>query len=123
MTTTNCKPLDWMISKATEYDKSDEHIVYRFRGRVPFRMLSEARDWMRKQDARHCDGRSRASYNLTLDNRVDEERRWYNYTNVSLGYGVYKGNETDVEVMVTIYDCQISEEDLAEMRIAACMMT
>lgn len=119
MITTNCKPLDWMISKAVAYDKSEEHVVYRFRGKVAFRMLSEVRDWMKARDARHCDGRSRSSYNLTLENKVDEARRWYNYTSVSVSSGVYRSTETDVEVLVTIYDCPISEEDMAEMRLAA----
>ena len=119
MITTNCKPLDWMISKATEYDKSEEHAVYRFRGKVAFRMLEEVREWMKAHGARHIDGRSRSSYNLSFEDKVDEERRWYNHTFVSVSCGNYRSTETDVEVLLTIYDCPISDEDLAEMKKAA----
>lgn len=119
MTTTNCKALNWMIGKAAQYDKSEEHIVYRFRGRVAYRMMCEVTDWMTAQNAHYTDGRSRTSYNLKLEERVDTDRRWYNYTSINVSRGNYKGTDTDVEVMVTVYDCPISEEDLIEMQKAA----
>lgn len=119
MIVTNCKPLDWMLDRAAECDKSSEHTVYHFRGRIAFRMLHEVRAWMKAQGARFADGRSRSSYTLSLEDRVDAERRWYNHTSVSVSYGSYRGTETDVEVFLTVYDCPISDADLADRQKAA----
>jgi hypothetical protein len=116
MIVTNCKSLDWMLGHAVECDKSEEHTVYHFRGRIAFRMLCEVRAWMKAQGARFADGRSRSSYTLSLENRVDAERRWYKHTSVSVSYGSYRGAETDVEVFLTVYDCLISDADLADMQ-------
>jgi hypothetical protein len=117
MITTTCKALNWTINAAAEYDKSEEHTVYRFRGRVAYRMMCEITDWMKAQNARYTDGRT--GYNLTLENKVDADRKWYNHTSVNVSRGNMRSNETDLEVMITVYDCPISDEDLAEMTAAA----
>lgn len=115
MIITTCKALNWTISKATEYDKSDEHVVYRFRGRVAYRMVCEITNWMKTQGASDTDGRTRRSYGLVLEDRVDTERRWYNRTSIGVSRGNYKGTDTDLEIMITVYDCPISDEDMKEL--------
>lgn len=119
MITTDCKALNWMISKAQEYDKSTEHVVYHFRGNVPSRMRHEINDWMKAQQARYDDGRTRGRYSLTFEERVDQDRRWYNLTSISVSWGAYHSTANNAELFLTIYDCPISDEDWADMQKAA----
>lgn len=118
MITTTCKALNWMISKAAEYDKSDEHTVYHFRGNVPSRMRHEINDWMKEQGAHRNDGRTRSGYGLQIEERIDAGRRWYNMTSVSVSFGCYHSTANNAEMFLTIYDCHISDEDWKEMEVA-----
>ncbi len=115
MITTTCKALNWAISKAAEYDKSDEHVTFRFRGRVAYRMVAEIMDWAKANNAHYTDGRSRTSYGLVLEENIDVAKQWYKHTSINVSRGNMRSTDTDLEVMFTIYDCPISDEDMAEM--------
>lgn len=104
-----------MINKASEYVKDEEHTTYRFRGNVRYSMVQEVKGWMKLQGARYSDGRSRSGYNLTIENSLDVERRWYKHVNIHVSSGCNASNATIIEVMITVYDCPVSDEDYAEM--------
>lgn len=112
--TTGCKALDWMISKATEYTTSDIDIVYRFRGNVPFRMRDEALAWG-KQHGTQLDGRSRSGYTVQIEEDIDVAGRWYHATRLHITHGCYHSTVNDVEVMITVEDFVLSDEDIAEI--------
>lgn len=112
--TTNCKPLDWMIGKAVEYTRDQCAVVYRFRGTVPARMRQEVEGWLKARNARSCDGGARTALYLTLSDNVDETTRRHQSVSLSFARGCYHSTADSVEVMVTVYDYVLSEEDWAE---------
>lgn len=113
--TTGCKALDWMIARATEYTSDDVAITYQFKGNVPFRMRDEAITWMRGKDARRVDGKSRCGYHVQIEEDIDVANRWYHATTLHVSSGSYHSTANSVEVMVTIYDYALTDEDLAEI--------
>lgn len=119
MISTECKALNWMISKTKEYLKDEAHTVYQFRGNVPYRMMSEVTDWMRAQNAHISDGRTRTGYGLVVEENVDVENKWHHRVSIHFYSGSFKSTATSVELMITVYDYALTDEDIAEIKAAA----
>lgn len=115
MITTECKPLNWMINKASEYYKSSEHTVYRFYGNVRYSMVQEVNAWMKSQGAHYDDGRTRSGYGLVIEDSVDVVNHWYKHIGLRVTHGSTYNNANNVEVMITIYDCPVDDKDFAEL--------
>ena len=118
MITTECKPLNWMISKASEYDKSSEHTVYRFYGNVRYSMVQEVNAWMKSQGAHYDDGRTRSGYGLVIEDSVDVVNHWYKHIGLRVTHGSANSSANTVEVMITVYDCALTDEDFAELMVS-----
>lgn len=119
MITTNCSEINWMAGKSREYLKDEIHTTYQFRGSVPYRMMTSANNWMKANGAQYEDGRSRSGWGMVLEETIDIENKWHHRVSIHFYSGNFKSNATSVELMITIYDYALTDEDIAEIKAAA----
>lgn len=115
MITTNNTAINWMIERTTEYHRDGTFTAYQFKGNVPARMRQQAIDWMKSQNANMTDGRNNTAYQVKLEETIDREARRYRCVNLVIKSGNYNGTANKLDLMLTIDDEQLSEEDMATL--------
>ena len=78
-------------------------------------MIQEVNAWMKAQGAHYDDGRTRSGFSLKIEETIYVETKWYRFVSIRVMSGNTYSNTNTVEVMLTVYDCPLTDEDIAEM--------
>ncbi len=113
--TTDSKALNWMISKAEYYTGDEGQKVYRFAGTVQYRMRMDVQDWFTGKGIAGDDGRWNTSYSLKLAEDIDLEKRTFSSVVLHFRRGNMKSTGNTVEVLVTVTNDVLTDEDVVAL--------